>query len=134
MALQAVVRGDGYRYTQAVDKLNAAQIEDSNEQFNFFKATNVIVSGGIRLKPMDYYRRSKSFGNNQFGDRRSSFSAGDSPKIGLHLHPIQKSHAYCNNKPIRVFLMHSPKRCQLPFQLCQYALLAQRILWRTTPD
>lgn len=45
MALQAVVRGDGYRYTQAVDKLNAAQIEDSIEQFNFFKATKVIISG-----------------------------------------------------------------------------------------
>ena len=45
MALQAVVLGDGYRYTQAVDKLNAAQIEDSIEQFNFFKATKVIISG-----------------------------------------------------------------------------------------
>lgn len=45
MALQAVVRGDGYSYTQAIDRFDEEQIENSKEQFDFFKATGMIISG-----------------------------------------------------------------------------------------
>ena len=49
MALQAVVRGDGYSYTQAIDRFDEEQIENSKEQFDFFKATGMIISGEYNI-------------------------------------------------------------------------------------
>lgn len=45
MALQALVRGDGYRYTQAVATLDDAQIEQAMERHRYYRAVGVIIAG-----------------------------------------------------------------------------------------